>query len=373
MKVVHVITSLQQGGAQNILLHLIKNSTDVEHLVISLKPHSFFSQILLDADIKVYHCNITNLASTPLGVKRLFYIIKKFSPDVVQTWMYHADLLGGLTAKILNVNNIVWGLHHTDYKLRFHNIPSILLKYTCALFSYVVPNKIICCALSTLISHKNSFYCGRKLVCIPNGYDHKSFYPDQLARHTFRKTLSLSDNCLVLGYPARFHELKDHKTLFKALNILDKRNCNFKLLLAGKNINRNNTKLVQLINRFNLTDSIMLLDTVIEMNSFYNSLDVLVSSSTGEACPNILSEAMLCAKQCVYTTVGDSNMIALPLLKNINLPGNYKGLAASIFNLYKMNQFEPLDSIRFRTHIMNNYSLDAMIESYNDVWALVYA
>ena len=213
MKVVHIITSLEQGGAQSILFNLIKELNTVDHIVVSLSPPSFFSNLFNELGLEVYHCNIKGLLSLPNGLRKLYHVIRESSPDIVQTWMYHSDFFGGLIAKLLRVKSIVWGIHHTNHKLNIANLSSIIFKYMCALTSYFIPDHIICCAYSTMISHKKSLYCSQKLICIPNGYNHSTFYPDNDLRSVFRKSLGLSENCFVLGYPARFHEQKDHQTL----------------------------------------------------------------------------------------------------------------------------------------------------------------
>lgn len=370
MRLVHIITSLEQGGAQSILFNLIKYHDKHDHVVISLTPPSFFSKVLANSGIKVYHCNITSLLNLPHGLKKLRYLIGQFSPDVVQTWMYHSDLIGGLIAKSLRVKTIVWGIHHTNYEFRLKNFSSIILKYLCALFSYTIPDQIICCAYSTLVSHKRSLFCQQKLICIPNGYNHETYYPDDDSRTSHRASLNISENCFVLGYPARFHEQKDHLTLFKCAKILADNNCDFKLLLAGKDIEKGNNLLLNMVNKFDLNKHVILLGVIDDMNSFYNSLDVLCfTASSGEACPNILSEAMLCTKNCVFTAVGDTNMIALPLLLNMRLPKDYKGLASLLLEIYLGNRLTEEEALSLRNFTKNYYSLQSMANNYHKVWS----
>ena len=81
----------------------------------------------------------------------------------------------------------------------------------------------------------------------------------------------------------------------------------FKVLMAGNKINQDNNKLVNLIRKYELSENIVLLNEVKDMPKFYNSIDVnILTSSYGEAFPNVLIEAMSCEVLCLSTEIGDS-------------------------------------------------------------------
>ena len=48
-----------------------------------------------------------------LGLDKRYKIIKKINPDVVQTWMPHCDLMGGIIARLAGIKNVYWGVHHS--------------------------------------------------------------------------------------------------------------------------------------------------------------------------------------------------------------------------------------------------------------------
>ena len=41
------------------------------------------------------------------GLIKLYKILKKEKPDVVQTWMYHADLVGGIVSRLAGIKYIL--------------------------------------------------------------------------------------------------------------------------------------------------------------------------------------------------------------------------------------------------------------------------
>ena len=109
--ILHVISSLDQGGAEASLYKLLL-SMDRSHyniLVIVLRGQGYYSSKIEDLKIKIFYLNISKFN---LLIKMLacINIIKKIKPDVVQSWMYHADLFGGVCAKLCGVKKIIWGV-----------------------------------------------------------------------------------------------------------------------------------------------------------------------------------------------------------------------------------------------------------------------
>ena len=99
MRVIHIITSLEDGGAEALLYRMCLAMTSHCHIVISLKNGGKYGPLLEDAGIKVYHLNMLGLVSFLPSFLRLYNILKLEEPDIVQTWLYHADLFGGLCAR----------------------------------------------------------------------------------------------------------------------------------------------------------------------------------------------------------------------------------------------------------------------------------
>ena len=60
----------------------------------------------------------------PLKAIRLIKIIKNFSPNIVQTWLYHADLLGSLCMPFTNVDKLVWNFRCSNMDLSQYSFQS---------------------------------------------------------------------------------------------------------------------------------------------------------------------------------------------------------------------------------------------------------
>ena len=120
MKVLHITTSLGVGGAEKILFEVAtwQNKCGHEVYVISLRPEEHFVKKLNEQGIPVYNLfksrSITETRFTYflwliLKWPTAFMRVKKIAPDVVQTWMYLADIYGGLIGNCIG-KPVIWGI-----------------------------------------------------------------------------------------------------------------------------------------------------------------------------------------------------------------------------------------------------------------------
>src|SRR5688572_8793985 len=113
MRIVHVITDLQTGGAEIALKRLIQAQAtipDLRHEVISLRSPGAIGVELQASGVPVEALGMRSLADLPRAILRLTKRFRQTRPDIVHTWMYHADLLGGFAARLAGVRNVIWGV-----------------------------------------------------------------------------------------------------------------------------------------------------------------------------------------------------------------------------------------------------------------------
>ena len=110
-KILHITTGLNDGGAEKTLFDLIKNSKNNLNIVISLRGKGKYGKYLEEYGIKVFYLNFSFSLYSIFKFFKLIQIIKKTNPDIVQTWQYHADFIGGFAAYIANSRNILWSIH----------------------------------------------------------------------------------------------------------------------------------------------------------------------------------------------------------------------------------------------------------------------
>ena len=125
MKIVHIITGLGDGGAEHVLFKICKYDTKNKHIVISLKgPGKYFS-LLKKLNIKVYFL-ILNFIQF-INFFHLVKLLRHLKPEIVQTWLVHADFLGSIASKFAGINNIIWNVRYSNIKLEKLNSLLFLL------------------------------------------------------------------------------------------------------------------------------------------------------------------------------------------------------------------------------------------------------
>ena len=113
MKIVHVITGLNIGGAEVTMFKLIKQlHSDNTHFVINLNRPGVLNRDLKALNVDVLNLCINPIFPNPIKFLSLISHLKKIQPDIIQTWMVHADFIGGVAGKVIGVP-VVWNLRHT--------------------------------------------------------------------------------------------------------------------------------------------------------------------------------------------------------------------------------------------------------------------
>lgn len=370
--VVHIITGLNDGGAEAALFRLCSVNREYSHHVISLMDKGKYGEKFESLGISVDILNMPQGRVNVSGLYKLFKLLRILKPEVVQTWMYHADLLGGVIARLAGIKNISWGIHHSNLNPGEAKKSTIYIARLCSILSYVIPRNIICCAEKSVKVHSELGYCKSKLKVIYNGYDLNAFNIDSEDRELVRREFNINDNMLLLGMVSRFHPFKDHKTLVKALGILKESNINFKCILVGQGMTEGNGDLNTWFNESDVSNNMILAGTRNDIAKIMNALDLHILSSSSEAFPNVLNEAMACGTLCVTTDVGDAAFIV----------GNYgwvspskqpQKLAEAIFSALEVKESSPEKwqnlKLQARTRIKDNFTIDTMVKKYNQIWS----
>jgi glycosyltransferase involved in cell wall biosynthesis len=369
MKVAHIISGLGLGGTEKILHNLCVNDNLNKHIVISLTSAGYYGALLKKKNIKFYVCNLRSIFFFFFSFFKLIKILKYQKIDIVQTWLYHADFFGGIAACIAGIKNIIWNIRHSSLEKGKSKNSTILMVKILSKLSWFVPIQIITCSKLAENIHSKLGYCKKKMIYIPNGYDCSILKPINSKFFFIRKKFSLEKKTPLLGMIGRFDPQKDHKNLFEALSLLKNQNQNFNCILVGNNINKKNFFLISLISKYKLTNHVKLHEYSTKISEIMSELDILVLSSSSEAFPNVVAEAMSCKTPCVVTNVGDAALIVGDtgwVVPPKNPPALARSLKIAISNI-KFNNWK-LRCSQARLRIKKNFDIINMINSYNKVW-----
>lgn len=309
IKVTHIITSLDAGGANMMLYKLVSrmDRTKFDNRVVSMMDLGPLGPRIQEIGIPVYTIGMSRGIPNPLAIPKLMRLLRREAPDIVQTWTYHADLMGGAAAKMTVNSPIVWNIQHSTLEAQTTKQMTIWTAKLCSSLSQWIPIKMICCSKASHQTHLDIGYAADKMVFIPNAFDLETFQPDPAAKTSVRQELGISPDSPLIGLVNRFHPMKDHHNFVRAAAILhrDLPECHF--LLCGHGITWENEKLATWIHEVNLQSRFHLLGQRQDIPRIMASLDIAtLSSSGGEGLPNVVGEAMCCGVPCVVTDVGDS-------------------------------------------------------------------
>jgi glycosyltransferase involved in cell wall biosynthesis len=290
--------------------------------------------------------------------------LKALHPDIVHTWMYHADFLGGLAARLAGIKTIAWGIHNADLPPGRTKRSTWWIMKACAWLSPWVPQKILCCSETAKAVHLRAGYSSQKFTVIPNGFDLQRFHPDPDARLSVRRELGLPEETPLVGLIGRYDPRKNHQGFFQAAAHIHKQRPDIHFLLAGDSITTDNTSLARFITSANCENVTHLLGLRNDIPRLMAALDVLASSSSEEAFPLVLGEAMASGVPCVGTAVGDSADIIGDTGHTVPR-GDMDDLAQKILTLLSLSP-EKRQALgeNARTRIQNNFAINTIATRY---------
>lgn len=367
MRVIFVITGLGTGGAEIMLFKLLKgiDRECFEPTVISLTTKGEIGPRIAGLNIPVISLGVNGVLSAIFSFFRLTHLIRQIKPQIVHSWLYHADILGGLSARLAGVPVVIWGVRTSDLDANTTKWTTRVIRRLCGLLSHVIPTRILFNSEKSGQIHVTFGYNKNIMEIIPNGFDLSRFAPDVGMRTAVRAELNIPIEAIVVGMVGRFDPQKNYAGFAKVMKLLCERLDNIYFVLVGKNVTLENGQIFGWIAESGALKNCRLLGLRSDIARLMTAMDVLaLPSSYGEAFPNVLGEAMSCGVPCVTTDVGDSAYIVGDA-GGIVSPDDMAGFAEAIVSLVTA----PMDerkriSESARARVFQLFDIRSVITSY---------
>ena len=366
VRAVFIATGLSTGGAEMMLLKLLchLNRNRFEPLVISLADRGDIGARIEALGIPVECLGMRPNVVSPFRFLRLVRRLRELQPGLVHTWMYHADLLGGLAARLAGIRAIGWGIRHSNLDPALNKRTTLWVVAICALMSSWLPRRILSCSEKARSEHVAAGYASDKMVVVPNGFDLTRFKPDPAARESVRAELGVGSPTLLVGLIARHHPQKNFEGFIEAAAAVSRQRADVHFLLAGSGVDSGNVALQAAIRSTPAADRFHLLGRRDDVPRLMASLDVLASSSRGEAFPNVVGEAMACGVPCVVTDAGDAAEIVGDTGRIVPA-GDVKELARELLAVLDLPQLERRAlGIMARERVREKYAIEQVVRQY---------
>ncbi len=370
LRVVHVINGLGVGGAETMLYRILahRRPSVVDARVVSLSKGGALASRVRELGVPVEELDLRGPAGLLTAVPRLRKVLRAANADLVQTWMYHADLLGGLAARWERIPT-VWGIQNTNLLWGTSKWSTRLIVRFLALLSRVVPRRIVSCSREAERVHVAKGYDQSKFVVVPNGSDTVSFFRSASKRGELRARLGIAPVAMVVGHVGRFHPQKDHRTFLRAAGLLGGRRPAPLFLMCGEGVGPDNAELRRVAGEAGIERQCLFLGPREDMAAVMNALDVLaVSARAGEAFPLVLGEAMACEVPCVTTNVGDASFLVGDTGRTVPV-GDPAALATALAEILEMpTPVREQLGARARARIAKEFSIERIARLYEDLY-----
>jgi glycosyltransferase involved in cell wall biosynthesis len=370
LKIVHLITGLNVGGAEMMLFKLLSGMDQCrfDNVVVSLIEAGPIGKKIEELGVPVYSLGMRRSPSSVIGMIKLLCLLAHERTCILQAWMYHANLLGLIVGRIAGVRHITWNVRSSHHDPAHYHPASIWIFRACAHLSGW-PNTVVVNSETGRLIHQAQGYHPRYWTFIPNGFDLDHFRPNPAARQIVRDQLDICPHTVLIGLVGRYHPMKDHRTFLRAAMLMAERDPNVHFLLVGRNVLPTNVELMELIVQYKIEDRVSLLGEQADIPKLMAAVDILASSSfSGEGFPNVIGEAMACEVPCAVTDVGDSAAI----VGNTGVvvpPGQPEAMARALESLIDAGtaRRRALGKLA-RERIRQNYSIEHIVRTYEELY-----
>jgi glycosyltransferase involved in cell wall biosynthesis len=368
IRISHVITDLNAGGAERMLVNLVTrlDRSSFSNEVISLIEPGLMARELEAAGIPVINLNMRRGRPSMSGMLALVRHLRRSRPAILQSWLYHADLMATLASWMAPGSALAWNIRCSDLPSqsdagRLGRLVKVLARLS------TWPRAVVCNSQAGREFHAAFGYRPRHWVDIPNGVDTARFCPRPEARRERRQEIGVGPDELVVGWVARFHPMKDFPTFLHAARLFAGVNPSARFVVCGDGFDRSNREVMALIAQAELTDQVHLLGVRNDMEAVYPAFDVLaLSSAYGEGFPNVLIEAMACGVPCVATDVGDSRAIVADA--GLIVPPRDADALARAWNIATAAPDAQLMAQRARARAVDQFGIDRVCLLYEALY-----
>lgn len=371
-RVVHVISNLGTGGAENMLLRLMeteaKASRACDHTVVSLLSGGALAERIRTLGVDLMELGASRSLRTALLLPDLAGSLRTARPDLIQAWMYHGNVAASAARLFLRSRPpILWNIRQSVQKLSNNSArtQAVILAGTAMRLS---PHGIVYNSEVSAHQHEGLGYPRSKRIIIENGFEITPSLRDE-ARAQLSRELGLESDTLLIGRVARRAAQKDDQTLFAAFQRMAATNPKVHLVLIGYGMTTEDSALVALARESGFSERVHFLGERPDVGQLTHAFDVALSSSAhSEGFSNVIAEAMAAGVPTVATDVGDSAKIVGDRSRIVP-PRDPDALAAAGLHILALSPVERMTlGVRDRQWISDHFDMRSVAARYRSLW-----
>lgn len=363
VRVLHVMTALDVGGAEMMLLKLSTHG-QFKSAVLALLNWGPIGSMLRQSHIKVAALGLTTPKGALSAPSVAIRLIRSFAPDVIQGWLYHGNLVASLIGAVTK-RPVLWNIRQSVQGSEIEKRHALLTR---KLLTWVQasPAKVIYNSEVARRQHEGIGFPSGKGIVIPNGFDTDKFRPDPLARREVRSEIGVPEDAILVGQCGRSHPMKAHAIFVQAAQKVVSARPNVYCIAVGRGVDRD-PELQSLLSGIE-PGRIQLFGERHDMHRIVAALDVASNSSiSGEGFSNAVGEALCCGVPCVVTDVGDSPLVVADA--GVVVPPNQPlPLADAILSLVDDMGWRHALGELARRRAVKNFGITSVCNTYDELY-----
>ncbi len=296
-KILHLITGLEIGGTEMMLLKTLpRMQNDFDNRVCCIHGHGPIGKQLEERGVPVYYLDLRH----PLDIKiipRFKKIVQEFKPDILITYLIHADLFGRIFGKLFGVKKIICNQRGKLLQWEFLRIFDRVTKSLVT--KYIVQTEV---AKQELM--KKLQLSAEKFEIIPNAIDIEEFN-FEINKDKKREELGLIPTNIVITCVSKLRRGKGHRYLLEAFEQLSDKN--FHLLIVGDGEQKQ--ELLKKISNYSSKENVHFLGNRNDVKEILKISDVFILPTLGEGMSNAIMEAMAASLPVITTDIPENRIL----------------------------------------------------------------
>ncbi len=355
IRVLHLITELDAGGAQTALLRLLEQTKDsrIQPRVVCL----YNENKVVAQQIRQLGISVTGLGMSQSwrvdALWRLYRLLRAEPVDILHCWMFHADILGRLVGRIVGVPAVITSRRSMEVGgARREQIK----RWTAWLDDRVVA----VCEMARTAEISRTGVAPEKVRTIYNGIDSAPYHVPAARGLQMRQALTIPGDALVVGTVGRLHPVKGHRYLLQAWPTVRQQIPQARLLIVGDGELRD--ELQRQAHDLGIADRVIFTGTRSDIPDLLATMDLFVLSSLWEGMPNVVLEAMAAGVPVLATAVGGTTEVIVdPTHGALIPPQDPAALATAIIQLLTDSEVRKRMGCAGRERVQEAFSMQRTV------------
>ena len=358
--VMHLITSLEVGGAQHgLLLGLPRfNSEKYEHIVCSLMDRMQMASQFQRAGIEVHSLGLHTKMDFSVAIK-LRALLKKVKPDILHTYLLHSNVIGRIVGRLTGVPVII-GSERTIGQAGYWG--RLFTKLTNPLTDAVEVNS----QTGATVIEESLGVPREKIELVKSGVNLDQYSKDK-KRTEIRNELGLNNNQHLVLYVGRLRSVKGVEFGLRAFALAKDKCPNSHMVLAGEGEQLDYLK--ALVNDLGINNYVTFLGVRNDLPDLLAAADIVLMPSLNEGFPRTAIEAMAAGKPLVATSVGGTPEAIIDGVTGILVPAkNICAMAQALISLIDDTSLKQQLGAAGAEHARKNFSLNNYVNRLDELY-----